>query len=982
MAVSVISGPPNSGRAVRVRERLEACLDRDPVLVVPTGDDAARFERELCESAGAVLGVSIRTFASLFEDVARAVAVTLPPPLSAPERLALLGAAITATPLRLLARSAARSGFGPALDSLIRELQGALVSPAALRAAAAELSDGDYERELAALYATYVELRERAGRSDAGSRAEAALARLRRSPGSWGERPVFVYGFDDLSEAQLGLIGELATTSDVVVSVNYADREALKGNAELLARLTELGAQIEAPVPHEPGYTERESLRHLDRNLFEPGAERVEIDDGVLLLECGGELGEAEAVGGEIARLLADGVPPDEITVVARDVSRRGPSLGRILTRLEIPVAVETTVPLERTAVGRSLLALCRAAAPDGAPTDLLAHLRADPAFARVHADWLERRIRRARPATVEEAISSWRTSPRHLSALRAAGSPPGRMRALARVARELAEAPHLKAAPVGRARSDGVPFDPLELRAAALAAELFDELAEIGDLPGCKPPDLGEAAEAIEGAGVPTWRGPAEGRVRVVDPYRIRAGRARYLFCLGLQEGEFPRRATQHPLLSEERRSQLGIPALRRRDPQAEERHLFHACVSRPTERLYLSWQVCDDEGRPLARSPFVDEVLDLLGPDAETAESLLVRRRGLERVAFSPEEAPTEHELERSLALAGPRQKEIRPGPLRSEAVLAELGARGLVSASSLEGWMECSYRWFVDHELQPQRLDPEPDPLRLGTVAHRTLQRLYAEPPGTDAIPRPGDVGRWKSRLAELLAEEAAAADMHPDDPPDSIALSRLRAQIGRFLEEEAELDTPMRPRPDLLEVPFGFDEEGVEALDLGDIRLRGQIDRVDVAPDGSVAVVRDYKTSKEMPGRATWERKGKLQLQLYVLAARERLGLDPIGGLYHALGAYKERRPRGMVIAGDARLGELALVGGDACDADAFDAELERAREAAASEAQAMRSGAIARDPINDRCPTYCAYQAICRLERAVGLDEENGNGEGA
>ena len=59
MSLSLIIGPPNSGRAGAVRERLEAGLGRDPVLVVPTLDDASRFERELCEQDGPVLGVSI-----------------------------------------------------------------------------------------------------------------------------------------------------------------------------------------------------------------------------------------------------------------------------------------------------------------------------------------------------------------------------------------------------------------------------------------------------------------------------------------------------------------------------------------------------------------------------------------------------------------------------------------------------------------------------------------------------------------------------------------------------------------------------------------------------------------------------------------------------------------------------------------------------------------------------------------------------------
>ena len=36
---------------------------------------------------------------------------------------------------------------------------------------------------------------------------------------------------------------------------------------------------------------------------------------------------------------------------------------------------------------------------------------------------------------------------------------------------------------------------------------------------------------------------------------------------------------------------------------------------------------------------------------------------------------------------------------------------------------------------------------------------------------------------------------------------------------------------------------------------------------------------------------------------------------------------------------------------------------------------MRAGRIKRDPLNGICSEYCTYQPICRLERALGLEEE-------
>jgi hypothetical protein len=52
-------------------------------------------------------------------------------------------------------------------------------------------------------------------------------------------------------------------------------------------------------------------------------------------------------------------------------------------------------------------------------------------------------------------------------------------------------------------------------------------------------------------------------------------------------------------------------------------------------------------------------------------------------------------------------------------------------------------------------------------------------------------------------------------------------------------------------------------------------------------------------------------------------------------------------------------------------DEFEAALDAAAARAAEIVAGMRAGRIQRDPIDDRCPSYCTFQAICRRERAVG-----------
>ncbi len=983
MPLSLIVGPPNSGRAGEIRARFEAVLERDPLLVVPTLDDVHRFERELCRDGGAVVGGSIGTFRRLTDEVAAFTQAPRRPRLSAAQRLALVRAAIRETELRVLRASARHPGFASALERLIDELQGAVVTPEDLARSAASLDDGDYEDELARLYASYVHGREACGHDDLHSAAHAAGTSLRARREAWRDRAVLIYGFDDLTEEQLDTVAALAGACEVTVAVNYADSEALTARAHLLTRLRdELGGQVVADLPRDGSYTDSDTLRHLDETLFEPGADRVLADAGIALLECAGERGEAEAVGGEIARLLAGGTEPDEIAVVLRNPDARGPFYGQVLERLGVPVAVEAQVPLSHTAVGRGLIALARAGAPDGAAEDLLRLMRARSGLrAQEIGDWLERRLRRDRLRTTDEAMAGWQGAPGMLARFRAAGGG-GELGALAAAAHELAEEAHTGREPVARRSTPEPaqpPFEPLEVRAAAAAASSLEELAAMRAMSGSDAISAAEALLALEDLRVPLWRGSTEGRVRVMSPYRARAARARHLFLASLQDGEFPGIRAADPLLGEERRKRLAIPALVRRDAAEEERYLFHACVSRPTERLWLSWRSSDEDGRPAPRSPFVDDVLDLLAPSPEEAEERLKSVRGLDRVVFAPAEAPSHRELARSLAAWGPRKEPQKPGPLASPEVLATLAERDPIGAGTLEKWIECPYRWFVDHELAPQRLEPEPEPMVAGSIVHKALERLYRDPPGDDRIPRPGDVERWRRRAAELVAEEAEHRGMRPDRPLSAVALERMRAQINRLLERESRAETELRPK--LLEASFG-DGEGSDrkALELGGLRIHGQIDRVDTTPDGRFGLVYDYKTASKVCPAAKLEEEGKLQLQLYARALRDGWDIEPLGGLYYQLGGTGDPKPRGFVAADPEATTELDLTRTDRLAPDVVADTIEAGVRTAREKATAMRAGAIDRDPNQGRCPPWCRYQAICRLERSTGAEEGSGEGD--
>ncbi|MGH2990659.1 MAG: PD-(D/E)XK nuclease family protein, partial [Solirubrobacterales bacterium] len=224
------------------------------------------------------------------------------------------------------------------------------------------------------------------------------------------------------------------------------------------------------------------------------------------------------------------------------------------------------------------------------------------------------------------------------------------------------------------------------------------------------------------------------------------------------------------------------------------------------------------------------------------------------------------------------------------------------------------------------------------------------------------------------AELTATLAADAGLGGEDARSATARARIEALVGGFLGREAHTTSPLRPDAELIEASFGKGEKDARPpLELGGFALHGKIDRVDVTGgDDPAGLIRDYKASRVVTAAAKLAEEGKLQLPLYARALAELWGVRPAGGIYEPLGATGDPRPRGF-LRREEREGALAgldLVGRDLLDDEEFEATLRQAAGTAAEIVEAMRAGRIDRDPIDDRCPRFCTFQAICRRERAA------------
>jgi RecB family exonuclease len=1018
MPLKLIHGPPNSGRAGLIRQRLAAALDGDPILVVPTLDDVYSFERELCEG-GAALGGAVMTFRGLFGAVATAGGEPPAGELTPAQRLRVVSLAIAERRGRLgpLRRSARRPGFAPAFERLLEELQGAGLEPEEVEAAAGTLEGSAYLGDLATLFAGYAELRDSLGRTDSHRVARRTIALLRENSGFW-RRPVFLYGLDDLTRNQLELVAHLAAASEVTVALPYEEgNAALAARASLLERLRALGVAEETRTDPDPGNTPSPLLFHLERGFGAAEPERRPPGEALVLLRSAGARGEAEAVGAEVAKLIAGGADPGEIAIALRDPVRRGPLIASVLESYGIATALEAELPAGSTSVGGTLLALLAATLGDGTAADLLRFLRGPSGIGPGRVDWFERALRRRRVRSAAAALELWEERydgpPHDLARVReAAAAGAGELTAaVGRLAATMASRP-LRGEEDGPRPGRG---DGLELRAAATISAALADLAAPVEL----VPAPGDLAATIEGLRMRVWSGPVEGRVRIADPYRLRAARFDHVFVASLQDGEFPRRdGGGDPFLSESQRASLGLEP--RRDVDAEERYLFHACLALPRARLFLSWRDSDESGVAESRSPLLDEVRRLLEPppggeSPDPVEAALTRGRDLTRVVHPVAGAPSERELARAIAARGPgadaaallgaagvagavaerlpaRLAEAKaaaaasraPGPLANPATLESLAAVPAYGGTTLEGFDLCSYRWFVSHELDPQPLDPVPDPLVQGSLMHAVLERLYSERPGGEPLPRPATLGAWIGRGRELLREAAGERELGAH-PVERAIVRRVEGLLERFLAEEAERESGGF-EPWLLEARFG-EEEGSERpdLEIDGWGLHGAIDRVDRDRGGRALVV-DYKLSGAVTAREKLEEEAKLQLQLYLIAVAELWGAEPVGGLYHPLRGTSSRRPRGLVL--DEAGPELASYGlsrTDLVDRDEFEAALEDARRRAGEIVARMRRGDIRRDPGPRRglrghgvCPPFCEFAPICRRDRApVEPREEEG-----
>src|SRR3954447_20763424 len=134
MALKLVTGPANSGRAGVLLDSYRARIAEDPILVVPGFRDVEQLQRELART-GAGLGARVLRFEDLFRTIGERCGAPPSRVASDVQREVLGEEAVAAVAPRALRGSAGRPGFTRAAVALVAELERSTVEPAALERA-------------------------------------------------------------------------------------------------------------------------------------------------------------------------------------------------------------------------------------------------------------------------------------------------------------------------------------------------------------------------------------------------------------------------------------------------------------------------------------------------------------------------------------------------------------------------------------------------------------------------------------------------------------------------------------------------------------------------------------------------------------------------------------------------------------------------------------------------------------------------------
>ena len=941
MALHLITGRANAGKTKFVNARLAEALKRGetPVLVVPSMADVRRTIGEIAMKFP--VGVRVTTWNTWLEELWRLHGDGRRF-IEDPARRALLERVIGQCSLSGLESALSSRGLLSMVAKLVARMQAEPLRPRGCGAVDVGLLEACQRYDALVSAAGLVE----------PARASGVLAGLSLE----GIGGIVANRFDTLNASQRALLMGLSCNSQVTVALTwdegYAPTAALESVVRELAESASSWTLADEQAPPGEITDLLDGLYSRTGDVVSSGAVRFGL--------AGGSEAEAELAASSAVEAIGRGVAPDRVVIAFADLE---PVVHRLRTALEsrgIPFEVDVVRPVTRSALGASLVAALDLVLGDGGRTAALALLlgpHSDIAGDLVdECDRIWRGDRVTDSRLIVEHIQG--TGPSRtaeaLESLAMAASGPLTVQAAKHVLKSIDLLIGARATRVGSAAAP--PDQAARLADDAAASRALGRALASMATAGGSPFTLRDFRREVSAISVGGTAGEHDGYVQVTEVARLHSRRFDAVIIGGLTSAEAPVGRTE--TLSEHLESLLGIAQEPGRDEMA--RLEFYLAISRARSQLVLVRKEESSDGAALRPSVLWEEVVDAYrGADEEpdawpAAAPEPIRVRASDVVALAPVFTRGRREARERAASGLLRCPEV-PRAIVSESALRALCAQETRTASEVEAYLQCPYRWFYERVVRPGEIDSEIDARAIGTLAHDLLRSFYELWNANSIGERVTTSTLEEAREIFARASAGAGKKLRAADLADELAIARAIRWAEGVVEDDADI------LPGFVSVAheLAFGEGEVDVV-LGGVRFRGRIDRVDSS--GEAIFVTDYKSSRAVTGVARFAEEGRVQAIVYAEAARHLMGDLPVAGsVYRSLRSHEMRGFwRADLLRGALEHGNDA----DAVGESGYEALVIDAEERIAGAVAGMREGAIERQPAVKSACAFCAIARQC------------------
>lgn len=418
----------------------------------------------------------------------------------------------------------------------------------------------------------------------------------------------------------------------------------------------------------------------------------------------------------------------------------------------------------------------------------------------------------------------------------------------------------------------------------------------------------------------------PTLDRVIIGQLRRMRIGKIKALFMLGVNEGLFPLVAQGCGLINDSDRDILRdlsveLSPSAARDSMNDKLYLYQMFTT-PSKRLYISYSSMDSQGEALLPS-YVIEQIQTIFKNLPVKEKLPIDNQTLLNPDYCIDLISKKEDAFGNYYRALYQWYKENPKYAKLLSVLEELRkfsyahtplpeavARALfernhsVSPSRLEAYGGCAFKHFLYYGLNlKERKESTVDALDKGSFYHVALQYVLEEM----SSDRAGASGEWTQARQDDLVQRALdftykqyplLSEKIEDDGYNTYQARTWEREIAFLVKVLYEQIRSGDFRKFRCEVPFGnVPDEGeqgkthMEAIKIPgtDCVICGKVDRIDETEDGSVVRIIDYKTGYKELDYSLLSEGAQLQLPIYLTAVmKDRLAkgkeIQPVGVYY--------------------------------------------------------------------------------------------------